>query len=102
MDIRNVGNQGNVDRTGDRGKRPQVRREEPTLSVPRDDAHISTSGRETAAAVEGLAERARSDDGSRDAKIDAAIRRLKSGELDDPSVIAATAQRIARNAFLSV
>ncbi|MEZ6038053.1 MAG: hypothetical protein R3F29_11260 [Planctomycetota bacterium] len=102
MDIRNVGNQSNVDRTTDRGKRPAVRREESTQAVPRDDAQISASGRETAAAVEGLAERARSDDGSRDDKIESAIRRLRSGELDDPSVIAATAQQIARSAFLSV
>lgn len=102
MDIRNVGSQSNVDRTGDRGKRPQVRREEPTVLVPRDNANISASGREAAAAIESFAERARGTDGDRDAKIALAIKRLQSGELDSPSVIAETARTIAKNAFLSV
>lgn len=102
MDIRNVGNQGSIDRTGERAKRTDAKRAEVTANVVRDDAQISATGRETAAAVEGLADRARRDEGDREALVEAAKARLLEGKLDDPAVFAETARRIGSSGFLSV
>lgn len=102
MDIRNVGNQGNADRIGERSKRPEAKRDALTPGVARgDDATISNTGRETAAAIEQLTERAKSDDGDRDALVEAAQRKLQSGELDTDAVYQATANRLAERGFLS-
>lgn len=60
MDIRNVGNQGNVDRIGERSRRQDAKRaDSEPMALRGDDAKISSTSRETAAAVEQLAERAR-------------------------------------------
>ena len=58
MDIRNVANQGNADRVGDRAGRSDAK-QVVLVPVPRrgDDARISDAGREAAASLEGLAER---------------------------------------------
>ena len=102
MDIRNVGNQGNIDRIGERDKRADAKRAETAPSVARgDDAQISSAGRETAAAIEQLTERAKADDGDREALVDAARQKLLSGELDSQEVLAATADRLASRGFLS-
>jgi len=102
MDIRNVGNQGNVDRIGERSRRTDAKRAETAPTVLRgDDATISNTGRETAAAIEQLTERAKSDDGDREALVAAARQKLLSGELDTPAVFAATANRLAERGFLS-
>lgn len=103
MDIRNVGNQSNVDRLGERTKRADGKRAEqaPTAAVRGDDARISDAGRETAASIAQLTERAKSDDGDREALVAAARERLLSGELDTQVVFAATAGRLADGGFLS-
>jgi hypothetical protein len=100
MDIRNVANHGNVERSSDRTKKSDAR----AFVIPtvvRDQASISSAGRETAAAIEGLAERARRSDGSRDALVAAATKKLAMGELDGAAVVKATAQRLLDAKFLS-
>lgn len=102
MDIRNVGNPGNVTRSGERSERAASAPAVVIPAVARDDARISAAGRETAAAIEGLAERARRDDTGREALVAAAAAKLAEGRLDDPAVLAATAQRLVDGRFLSV
>jgi len=101
MDIRNVANQGNVDRSSDRSKRSDAR----TVVIPavaRDEASISSAGRETAAAIEGLAERARNSDGDRGALVARAMQKLMNGDLDGRQAASATARRLLDAKFLSV
>lgn len=100
MDIRNVANQGNVERAGDRTKKSDAR---VVLipSVARDEASISAAGRDTAAAIEGLAERARQSDRNREQVVANAMRRLLGGELDSAGTLGATAQRLLDAKFLS-
>ena len=102
MDIRNVGNQGNADRIGDRAGRADAK-QVVLVPVPRrsDDARISDAGRDAAAAVELLTERARADGSDRDAVVEAARQRLLSGELDSHAALASTARRLAVGGFLS-
>ena len=102
MDIRNVGTNGNIDRTGERNKGAQPRADVLIPFVAKDDARISDTGRKTAATADRLAERARGDDSDRAGKVEAARQRLLSGELDSPAVFAATAQKLAGRGFLSV
>jgi len=102
MDIRNVGNQGNADRVGDRAGRTDAKQ---VVLVPAarrdDDARISAAGREAAATVELLAERARSGASDRDALVEAARQRLLSGALDSDAALRSTAERMAEGGFLS-
>ena len=102
MDIRNVGNTGNVDHNADRSKRAEAQSAYVIPTVAKDDAQISSTGRQTAATVEALAQRARADDPERAAKIALAIEKLQNGELDGDSVLSATAARIAGDGFFSV
>lgn len=102
MDIRNVANQGSVERSGDRTKKSVAQRTVVIPSVARDEASISAAGRETAAAIEGLAERARHSDRDREAIVAGALQKLVRGDLDSPAVVAATAQRLLDARFLSV
>ena len=102
MDIRNVGNHGNIDRAGEQGKRAQPKSNVLIPFVPKDDARISDTGRKTAASVDRLVDQARDEDGSRDSLVEAARQKLLSGELDSDAVFASTAQNIASNGFLSV
>ena len=102
MDIRNVGSQqNNVDRTGERANRAKLEREQAKLpaAAVRDDARISDTGRETAAAVEALAEKARGGDQEREEVVAAAVAKLVSGELDSPQVIGETAGRLFDSGF---
>ena len=103
MDIRNVGTNGNsnVERTGDRSKRTAGL---PTVVIPsvaRDEASISSTGRDTAAAIEVLAERARADDSSRQQRIEAARSRLLSGELDGELAFRGAARAVLDARFLT-
>lgn len=100
MDIRNVTNQSNVERSTDR-KRSEAQRTVIIPSVARDEASISAAGRETAAAVEGLAERARRSAVDRDQVVARAMQKLISGELDGTEAIGATARRLLDAKFLS-
>ncbi|MBL8736986.1 MAG: hypothetical protein JNL12_11205 [Planctomycetes bacterium] len=102
MDIRNVGSNGSVDRTGDRSKRTESKRDDASPSVPADRASISSAGRETAAAVEGLAERARADREDRGALVTAAMTKLMNGDLDGAAAIASAAQRLLDGGFKTV
>ena len=105
MDIRNVGNHGHADRTGERARRVEHKRAENARAGAganiKDDAQISATGRETAAAVEELAERARGDDPKRDALIKAVRQKLENGDLDDAAIFLATARNLADRGFLS-
>lgn len=102
MDIRNVGNHGGIERSGDRPQRTQQKRQAADAPSFRDEAQISENSRATANAVEGLAEKARNGDGDRSEIVAAALERLQSGALDDVSVHRATAQRLLDAKFLSV
>jgi hypothetical protein len=100
MDIRNIGGSGGVERGGNRTRRAETRRDDASPVVNLDEARISAKSRDTAAAVEGLAARARGDDGEREAKVAAALQKLRSGELDDAAALRGTAQRLADAGFL--
>jgi len=102
MDIRNIGHTGNVERGTDRPKRAEAARDYVIPTVQRDEARISASSRETAAAIEGLTARARQSDGDRAAKVAAAQQKLQSGELDTPAVHAETGKQLLAAKFLSV
>ena len=102
MDIRNVGNHGNIDRAGEHGKRAQSKSNVLIPFVPKDDARISEAGRKTAASVDRLVDQARDEDGSRDSLVEAARQKLLSGELDTEAVFASTAEKLANRGFLSV
>jgi hypothetical protein len=102
MDIRNVGSNGNIDRTGERGKSAQPKSNVLIPFVAKDDARISDAGRKTAAAVDRLADQARGTEGDREAKVAAARLKLQSGELDSPAAFASTAQKLASRGFVSV
>lgn len=102
MDIRNIGQTGNVERGGDRPKRAEATRDYVIPSVQRDEARISASSRETAAAIDGLTARARENDGDRAAKVAAARQKLLGGELDTPAVHAETGKQLLAANFLSV
>ena len=109
MQIRNVGSHANVDRlnestagkSAERGRRAERSADDGGLTAGADDARISSAGRETAAAVEQLAERARRDDGDRDALVAEARQKLVEGRLDTAEVFAATAKRLGDGGFLS-
>lgn len=102
MDIRNVANQGSVERAGDRARKAEPQRTVVIPTVARDQASISAAGRETAAAIESLAERARSGDRGREELVARAAQKLVSGELDEAAVVSATARRMLDAKFLSV
>ena len=101
MHIRNVGNQNDVKRTDDRSKRSEEKVVLLVPQSPRDQATISDVGRETAAAVENLAERARSAGGDRGAVVAAAKAKLASGGLGSGAVLADTAQKLVDRKFLA-
>lgn len=101
MDIRNIGSKDSVARSGERPKRTEPMRDYVIPSVRRDEASISASSRATAAAVDGLAARAQSDDPERAAKVAAAAAKLQSGELDGAAVARATAQKLVEGGFLA-
>ena len=102
MDIRNVGNVGNIDLNGDRTRRTEAQAPYVIPTVAKDDAQISSASRQTAAKVETLAQRARGDETGREAKVALAIEKLQNGELDSAAVLGATAARIADAGFFSV
>ena len=101
MDIRNVGNKGSVEQ-GKLAKRPEGKRAVLIPQPPRDEARISEASRETAAAVENLAERARTSGASeREQIVQAAKQKLLAGELGSDAVFASTARRLLDAKFLS-
>lgn len=102
MDIRNIGKTDIVDRPSDRPKRADGARDYVLPAMARDEARISDSSRETAAAVDGLSGRARSADGDRQAKVAAAKQKLLDGELDTPAVQLETARRLLGAKFTSI
>lgn len=103
MKIPDIGKGGNVDRTGDRTNKAAARHDVLVPFVPprKDEATISASGREAAAAIENLSARARGNDGDRDDIVAAALARLQSGALDRPEVYGATAQKLLDAKFVS-
>lgn len=101
MDIRNVTNHGAVERGGDRGPRTKQVRDGAVLIPVRDEARISAGSRAAATAVDSLAERARRDDGDREAIVAQALEKLQSGALDDAGTYRATAQRLLAQNFVA-
>lgn len=103
MNIHDLGKSGNVDRTGDRTGKAASRHDVLVPFVPKgkDQATISAQGREAAAAIANLSNRARGNDGDRDAIVAAALARLQGGALDQPEVYGATAQKLLDGKFVS-
>jgi hypothetical protein len=101
MQIRTVGNQNDVKRTDDRGKRSEEKAVVLVPQAPRDLATISDAGRDAAAVVDNLAERARTAGGDRAEVIAAAKAKLVGGQLGSASVLGATAQKLLDAKFLS-
>lgn len=102
MNIRDLGNTGPVDRTSRQASKAPSSRDYVIPAVARDDAQISASSRETAAAVAGLADRATVAGGDRRALVEAARQKLQSGQLDTPAAWAAAAAKLAESGFASV
>lgn len=100
MDIRNVGT-GSVDRADERTKKAASVADVIIPSVRRDEASISPAGREAAATVERLAQRARGSDRDREPLVAAAQKKLLAGELDGAAAAAATARALLDAKFLS-
>jgi len=102
MDIRNVANNGGIENGSSRAKRADQKQAVliPT-PPPRDEAKISSTSRETAAAIENLAERVRNLPSERSEIVAAAIAKLKSGELDGEAALAGTAKQMLAAKFLS-
>jgi hypothetical protein len=100
MHIGNVKGNGGIERGGERTVRLQP---QPAHGAGRahDVAAISAGGQRAAAAADQLAERARAEDPSRAQLVDAARTKLQSGQLDDPAVLRATAQKVLDNGFLA-
>ena len=102
MDIRNIGNHGQVDRAGERGQRAVAKSVVLTPFVAKDDAQISSAGREQAAKVDELARSARGQAGDRSVLVEAARQKLLLGELDTKEVLATTAQKLLERGFRTV
>jgi hypothetical protein len=102
MNVRNVGSHGSVDRSGDRGSKADPSRPVVIPSVARDHASISAASRAAAAAVAGLAERARTAGGDREALVAAAQQKLAAGELDQPGTAEAAARTLLDARFLGI
>lgn len=80
---------------GSSGERPSSVGDGATpIARGEDFASISATGRETLAAVDSLAERARGEAGDRAEIVAAAQARLDSGALDGPEIDTAIAQRL--------
>lgn len=101
MNIHDIGKSGNVDRPGDRTTKTAARHDVLVPFVPKDEAKISAKGRQAAAAIENLSERARQDGPDRAQIVAAALARLQSGALDQESVYGATAQKLIDSKFVS-
>ncbi|MBL8723968.1 MAG: hypothetical protein JNK49_07975 [Planctomycetes bacterium] len=102
MDIRDLGKTGPVAPSGPRPNQAAPPRNYVIPSVGRDEARISASSRETAAAVTGLAERAAQSGSDRRALVEAARQKLVSGQLDTPAAFTAAAAKLADSGFASV
>src|SRR5688500_18698843 len=102
MDIGPLRNPGGVEKPDGRPQRTDKRTAESVPAAARDEAAISESGRETAASVDALAQRARNgDESERRTRIDRALQKLMNGDLDDPAVHAEVAKRLLEARFLS-
>lgn len=105
MNIHNIANQANVDRSRDRasdvGAEKTVLIPTPARDGEQDQATISSKSRDAMAAVELLAERARGHSGDRSDKVEAALLRLQNGELGSASVLEETARRLGDSGFLA-
>ena len=94
MDVGHIEGKGGVDRGAERASRREHSRRSDSVKAPVDSAAISESGRETAAAIDELAAKARRDEPDREARVEAAKARLEAGELDATEVLRETARRM--------
>ncbi|MCR9244281.1 MAG: hypothetical protein NXI31_04565 [bacterium] len=103
MDIRNIADKGTVDRVSDHSERQKtvVLQPQPRVARDADHATISASGRDTLAAVEGLAERARQQGSERSELVEAARQKLVDGSLGTPEAIEQTARTLLESDFLA-
>ena len=100
MHIGNLRGAGGVERSGDRQKPETKRTDDATRPAVRDQAAISAGGRETAASVDALTEKAGSaGDGDRHEMVQRAIRRLMNGELDTHAVHQDVARQLVQGDF---
>ena len=97
MDVRGIHGNRSIDPPPDSGSRPtrgSKTRDAAVVSSRQDSVAISDTGRETLAAVDQLTERARRDDPTRQERVEAAKRRLASGELDSVATLRDTARKM--------
>jgi len=101
MNVNNIRGNG-VSRTGDRPSRSESRSnaDAARASEPRDQAAISSDGRDSAASVDELVRRAGRDSDDRRAIVDAAAARLQSGDLDTVAVHKDVAKQLLDSGFL--
>lgn len=101
MEIPYIANKGNVDRGNGRTDKSDASRVDANARAVQDHATISATGRDTLAAIEGLAERARKQGSERQDLVDAARLRLDNGELTSGDAIDRTARALLDSGFLA-
>ena len=104
MNILNIANNGNIDRPGDRADRSESKDKIvliPHAPVVQDKATISADGRDTLAAIETFAERARKQGSEREAIVEAARAKFANGELGSPAALEGAARRLLDSGFVA-
>ncbi len=100
MNIRNVSNNGGVERGGDRPLRADGKRDRSATSATTgDSAAISSGGREAKAAFDASVEAARGKGDDRVTVVARAVEKLISGDLDSEVVLRDTASRMLAAEF---
>lgn len=100
MNIRNVSNNGGVERGGDRPLRADGKRDRSAATTATGDrAAISADGREAKASFDANVEAARSAGDDRAAMVARAMEKLMSGGLDTEAAMRDTASRMLSAEF---
>jgi hypothetical protein len=101
MDVNHIRGSGGTERPADKPARTERSKTADPVRTPTspDVAAISQDGRQTAQTVDALAERLQGDDADRRQLLDEVALRLKSGALDQPAVLRATARTLLQKGF---
>jgi hypothetical protein len=102
MNVNNIRSNSGVSRATDRPQRTDGSRGGDAVrsSEPRDQAAISSDGRDQAASVDELVRRAGSDQDDRQSRVDAAASKLSNGSLDTFAVHRDIAQQLLDSGYL--